>query len=436
MLVAADRLLGPHWPAVDRRVHLMVSGGPDSMALLALVSDFSKVVPRKVIVHYCHHGVAAEANNWGSFILSEAQRRGFAFRVHHLNLELGPEFEARARELRYQRVKREVTANEIVLTAHHRDDQIETILIRLSQGSGLIGLGGIPISRTFGRGLLVRPLLSVSRKQLMQVLTVRNLKYIKDPSNQDPSYLRNFIRLQFLPALASVAPGIGDKLLELSKVAMGRTTQAAARLGKHLPVPSVEFVDIAPTEALIAWQVRFFAQNQACYAPSSSQISEFARQCLEAADDRSPEVPVGPDAVIRRWGDKLYWIDSKNLGDEASNEIVRFEKLVPKQLVELRFPNGILTLRTGAVSEDVSIFWGVEGRSFRRGRNRPLQSLKQLAQTLGVPPWLRKRTPVVAISDQIIGWCDIDCRECGLIPHSLHWRWRFVTRNGADSSVS
>ena len=128
--------------------------------------------------------------------------------------------------------------------------------------------------------------------------------------------------------------------------------------------------------------------------------------------------------------------DSKKLGDEAGNEIVRFEKLAPKQLVELRFPNGILTLRTGAVSEDVSIFWGIEGRSFRRGRNRPLQSLKQLAQMLGVPPWLRKRTPVVAISDQIVGWGDIDCRDCGLIPHSLHWGWRFVTRNGADSSVS
>ena len=196
----------------------MVSGGPDSMALLALVGDFSKVVPRTVIVHYCHHGVAAEADDWSIFVLSEAERRGFAFRLHYLNLDLGPEFEARARELRYEKVKREVTANEIVLTAHHRDDQIETLLMRLSQGSGLIGLGGIPISRTFGRGVLVRPLLSVSRRQLMQVLTVRNLKYVKDPSNQDPSYLRNFIRLQFLPALASVAPGIGDKLLELSKV--------------------------------------------------------------------------------------------------------------------------------------------------------------------------------------------------------------------------
>ena len=436
MLVAAEGLFRPHWPEVDHRVHLMVSGGPDSMALLALVGDFSKVVPRTVIVHHCHHGVAAEADDWGSFVRSEAERRGFLFRVHHLNLDLGPDFEARARELRYEKIMSEVTLNEVVLTAHHRDDQIETLLIRLSQGSGLIGLGGIPISRTFGLGVLIRPLLSVSRKQLKQVLAIRNLKYIEDPSNQDPSYRRNFIRLQFLPALARVVPGIGEKLLELSKLAREHTKLAAIRLGEQLPVSGVEEVDMASTEILITWQVRFFAQMQACYAPSTLQILEFARQCLEAADDRSPEVQVSPTVVIRRWGEKLYWIDSEKLGDEAANEIVRFEELAPKQLVELRFPNGILTLRTGSVSEDVFIFWGVEGRSFRRGRKRPLQSLKQLAQGLGVPPWLRKRTPVVAISDQIIGWGDIDCRERGSIPHSLQWGWRFVTRNRVDSSVS
>ena len=190
-----------------------------------------------MIVHHCHHGVTyAEADDWSIFVQSEAERKGFVFRLHYLNLDLGPEFEARARELRYEKVMNEVTANEVVLTAHHRDDQIETLLMRLSQGSGLIGLGGIPISRAFGLDVLVRPLLSVSRRQLRQVLTVHDLEHIEDPSNQDLSYLETSLRLQFLPALARVAPEIGDKLLELSKSATGRTKQMASRLGKQLPV--------------------------------------------------------------------------------------------------------------------------------------------------------------------------------------------------------
>jgi len=110
----------------------MISGGADSMALLALVADFSKVVPRQVVVHHCHHGVAREADDWLQFVQTETERRGFDFKAHHLHLELGPEFEARARKARYDAVMREVSSGEVVMTAHHRDDQVETLLMRLS----------------------------------------------------------------------------------------------------------------------------------------------------------------------------------------------------------------------------------------------------------------------------------------------------------------
>ena len=128
----------------------MISGGADSMALLALVADFSKMVMREVIIHHCDHGVAVEAGEWVQFVKTETERRGFAFRAHHLNLELGTEFESRARKARYDAVMSEVEQGDVVMTAHHRDDQVETLLIRLSQGSGLIGLAGIPVTRHFG----------------------------------------------------------------------------------------------------------------------------------------------------------------------------------------------------------------------------------------------------------------------------------------------
>ena len=436
MSVAAEGLIRPHWPGPDHRVHLMISGGADSMALLALVADFSKVVPREVVVHHCHHGVAVDADDWLQFVKAETDRRKFVFQAHYLTLELGSEFEARARKARYDAVMKDVGSGEVVMTAHHRDDQVETLLIRLSQGSGLIGLAGIPVVRAFGNGLLIRPLLSLSRKQLKQVLTARNLKHIMDPSNQDPSYLRNYIRLQFLPALSRVAPTVRDHLLQLSQLATNRVFKAGETLGQRLPLLGIESVELASTETLIAWQVRFFSQAHGRYAPSALQISEFVRQCVDASDDRLPEVPIGSDVVIRKWGGKLYWVDQVTLGEEAGSEITRCENIAPNQLAEFRFPNGVLAVTTGAASDEVSVFWGVEGRSFRLGRKRPMQSLKQLAQTLGVPPWLRRRTPLIAISDQIIGWGTIACREEGLIPHSLQWEWRFVPRNTTDSTVS
>ncbi|MEC8126632.1 MAG: tRNA lysidine(34) synthetase TilS [Pseudomonadota bacterium] len=436
MSVVTEGLIQPHWPGPDHRVHLMISGGADSMALLALVADFSKMVMREVIIHHCDHGVAAEARDWLQFVKTETERRGFAFKAHHLNLELGPEFEVRARSARYDAVMSEVEKGDVVMTAHHRDDQIETLLIRLSQGSGLIGLTGIPVTRPFGLGVLVRPLLSVARHQLRQVLAARNLRHVVDPSNQDPSYLRNYIRLQFLPALSRVAPAARDQLLQLSKVATEHIFRVGETLGEHLPVLGIDSVAVASTPSLISWQVRFFAQAHGRYAPSAQQISEFARQCLDAANDRLPEVLVGEDVAIRKWGNRLYWVNFKTLGEEAESEITRMEKIDPNQLCELRFPNGVLSLSTGAVSEEVAVFWGVKGRSFRLGRKRPMRSLKQLAQTLGLPPWLRQRTPLIAISDQIIGWGAIDCRDEGLVPRSLQWQWRFLPRNTTDSNVS
>ena len=175
----------------------MISGGSDSMVLVALVADFVKITPREVIVHHCHHGVIAAADDWLTFVAAEAQRRDFVFKAHRLALEMGPDFEARARKARYDSVMSDVQSGDVVMTAHHRDDQIETLLIRLSQGSGLIGLAGIPVIRPFGPGLLIRPLLSLSRKQLKQVLVSRRLQYITDPSNQNPAFLRNYIRLKF-----------------------------------------------------------------------------------------------------------------------------------------------------------------------------------------------------------------------------------------------
>ena len=78
------------------------------MALLALVADFCKVVPRQVMVHHCHHGVAADADDWLQFVKAETERRAFSFKAHHLELQLGPEFEARARKARYDAVMQDV----------------------------------------------------------------------------------------------------------------------------------------------------------------------------------------------------------------------------------------------------------------------------------------------------------------------------------------
>ena len=437
MSVAAEGLLRPHWPSHGHRVHVMVSGGADSMALLTLVSEFHRTVPREVIIHHCHHGVAEAADQWADFVAGESEQRGFAFQLHRLQLPLGAEFESRARDARYAAVGEAVEAGDVVMTAHHRDDQIETLVMRLAQGSGLIGLAGIPQARTLGKALLVRPLLSLTRQQLRTLLAHRNVGFIVDPSNGQWQYRRNFMRLKLLPALSRVAPKARTQLQQLSARATDKVQAAREALGAACPTRTQTEVPMASTESLIGWQVRFFAQAQGCYAPSSEQIQEFSRQCMSAEADRIPELAIaGSSYVLRRWAGQLYWLDTQGLITDLDKEHIEAVRLEPNSERVLQFATGRLHLQSGPASEDLTVYFAVQGRSFRFARRRPLQSLKQLAQTLGVPPWMRRSTPLLASGDRVLGWGALDAREQGLIPHALKWQWEMVPRHSEESSVS
>ncbi len=407
------------------------------MALLALLSEFNRAVPRDVIVHHVHHGVAEAADEWAEFVADEAEKRGFACRIHRVALEGGPEFERRAREARYEVVSQAMKPGDVAMTAHHQDDQIETLLLRLAQGSGLIGLAGIPVVRTLGEGVLVRPLLSLTRRQLRQLVAARNIPFVTDPSNEDTGFRRNFIRLQFLPALLRVAPTARRMLLTLSKRASEQVFTAGELLGDRLPTAEIESVPMAATETLVGWQVRFFAQSRGLFAPSTDQITEFARQCRMALDDRMPEVVLAEgQAVVRRWGGRLYWVDLSRWPDPLDTEWHCECHLAPHQVERVSIPGGTLRLESGPASEHVSIYVGVRGRSFRLNRRRPMQSLKQLAQTLSIPPWQRGVAPLLASGDCILGWGSIDAREQGLIPHGLKWEWEMLPRHTGQSTVS
>lgn len=415
----------------------MVSGGADSMALLTIISDFAKIVSRVIIVHHCHHGVDENADKWLEFVELETLRFGFLFQSHYLELKLGPEFEARARKARYRAVMKNVSEGDVVMTAHHRDDQIETLLIRLSQGSGFIGLAGITSVRSFGDGVLARPLLSLTRKNLIRFLMSRKQEYIIDSSNKDLRFLRNFVRLRLLPALSKISLGVKDELIMLSDLSTDHVSKARKALGKRLPISGIDSVDLASTVMLVKWQIRFFAQLNGQFSPSTMQITEFARQCLEASKDRQPVLAIGDGKVkIKKWNQKLYWVDEELLGKEPNEPIVKVEKIGPNQSINMTFPNGVLYLQTGATSQEIHVYWGVKGCAFRLGLNQPRQSLKKLAKSFGIPPWYRRRIPLLVCYDSLVGWGDTDCRSHSVSEQSLVWEWRFVPRNKVDSSVS
>ncbi len=199
-------------------VLVAVSGGPDSVALLHLLYDLCDELEVRLEVAHLQHGIrGSEAQEDARFVAELAAKLGLPFHLKEVNLHQiksaagKGNLEALARAERYRffaAVARERNLNRIA-TAHTRDDQAETVLMWLLRGSGLKGLGGmLPTHQLNGtniesasRLIVIRPLLDVSRAEIEDYLNEKHLTFRLDRSNQDPSFLRNWIRLKLIPQL-------------------------------------------------------------------------------------------------------------------------------------------------------------------------------------------------------------------------------------------
>lgn len=189
------------------RILAAVSGGPDSMALLALLATWHKAGgPPPVSVACVDHGLRPESMAEAALVAEEAARVGFPF--VRLDLPAGALRKGRqdhARKARYAALEAHAAAigASHVVTAHHLDDQAETILMRLAAGSGTRGLAGMAASRPLAFGIaLARPLLGIPRERLAATCAARGVTFADDASNGDPRYRRTRMR-QLLPALAA-----------------------------------------------------------------------------------------------------------------------------------------------------------------------------------------------------------------------------------------
>ncbi|HVH68060.1 MAG TPA: tRNA lysidine(34) synthetase TilS [Gemmatimonadales bacterium] len=212
---------------------MAVSGGADSVALLDLLQPLAPTLGVSLLVAHADHGIRSDSRTVGRSVGELAGRVGLPFELGELKLGANAT-ETVARRARYEwlhDVKRRRGARYIV-TAHHRDDQIETILLRLLRGSAPAGLAGIPAR---GRGGLVRPLLPFTKRELAAHVAARGLPVHDDPANRDPGHLRSWVRTVLLPlAVGRMGERLGDDVLRAGRAA-ALERRAWDRALDHLP---------------------------------------------------------------------------------------------------------------------------------------------------------------------------------------------------------
>lgn len=201
-------------PAAWRRVLVAVSGGPDSLALLHLMHATRQHHGFDLVVAHADHGIHPDSRAVADIVVAAASDLALPVAVGRLHLGAGAS-ETRARAARHawlEQVRRQEGADAVVL-AHHQDDQLETILLRVLAGSGPAGLAGISPRQ----GKRLRPLLGFRKQELVAWLEGKGIAGWHDPSNADPVHDRSWVRGVVLPLLTERDPQAGDRLLRLGR---------------------------------------------------------------------------------------------------------------------------------------------------------------------------------------------------------------------------
>jgi tRNA(Ile)-lysidine synthase len=252
------------------------SGGLDSSVLLHAANN---AAPARVHAAHIHHGLQAAADAFEAHCVVMCRLADIRLEVLRIHLAIGPgeSVEARAREGRYAALKDHAFANQCVevWTAHHRDDQIETLLLALARGADLKGLAGIAPKRALGSTSLVRPLLQLPRAALQAYAHAHGLRWIDDPTNTELTFRRNRVRAQAIPVLEACLPGFGA-------MAARSVQRLQAQLGRQELAPTT-----APTKSVLlalnpseqAKIVRSWLASEGVPAMGERKLLELLKQC-------------------------------------------------------------------------------------------------------------------------------------------------------------
>jgi len=410
----------------DMPLVIAYSGGVDSQVLLHALASIKKRsdTPLELLnnLTVCHvnHGLSANADAWQSFAQQTCQKLTLALKVCHVNVQAQAQqsLEALARDARYQALHSIYEQPSLIITGHHSDDQAETFLLALKRGSGLKGLSAMAAETKKAKDLLIRPLLNISRAEIIDYAKAHELTWIEDESNTDTRFDRNFIRNDIMPLLTKRWPSIAKTINRSSEnclagqLLLNELAAEDLALCNHtknsLSVTALTRLSLARFNNLI----RYFLELNDCLMPSTEQLAQLLLQ-LNAADDKNPAVKVG-DHYFRRFKEFLFLTADF---EDVSNWQIELTLCDTASLIEL--PNGLGHLccdktaftEVKAGTQQVALPSAEQKMSIRFAHNNPkclpdyrnhTRSLKKVLQELNIPPWQRKRIPFLYYDETLV----------------------------------
>jgi tRNA(Ile)-lysidine synthase len=391
------------------------SGGLDSTVLLhALASGDASQRQRLRAVHVDHQ-LHPEAPRWQEHCARVALALAVPFLSERVSIATNPRegVESAARSARYEALRRALRPGETLVTAHHADDQLETVLLALLRGSGVDGLAAMPRCQRFGSGWHLRPMLDCTREDMVRWANEQHIVWLDDPSNDNTRFDRNYLRSEVVPRLRERWPSIARSAVR-SAGHLGEAAHlldeiaahdfAAATIGPCLKVSALKHLDPPRRRNLL----RYWLHTCGARAPSTRKLAALEHDMLAAQEDRSPCIDW--DGIeVRRHRGLLYCVPRRPAADATP---IEWAWSLP---VHLDAHSGLLRaeiahgrgLARSKLPERVRITHRHGGESLRlpgRAHHRPLKKLLQEANVL---PWWRDRLPLVFAGDALLAVADL-----------------------------
>ncbi len=395
------------------------SGGVDSHVLLhALASIRDTITPRICAVHV-NHGLHKDADLWEARCREVCESyaiplRSFAVAVSDKN---GANVEALAREKRYTLLAGLMGADDLVLTAHHANDQIETLLLNLMRGSGVDGLAAMPRCRVFAKGFLLRPLLHYDRSEIEQYAQDASLQWIEDESNQLDRQDRNYLRNRVLPMLVARWPGVLNTLQR----AIAHQADVKCLIDEIARDDLLVVCGDKPSRIVMAALaglpglrrknvLRAWIKKNALAVPHARTLEILDRQALAAHRSGAHALHVAwKGAEARGYRGELYLMPPLPAHDARATIVWPMDR-------KIALAGGCLsalpTVGDGIkkcliVGERVKIAYRQGGEKIGLPGRCHRHRLKKLFQAAGLPPWQRDRIPLIFHGGRLIAVADL-----------------------------